>query len=168
MIALPRIYRDPWYAGALAALAAIVAVAALAVVIGARSSATPRQPQASPAPPQPTVDATAATLDYARGVDLGAIAGALGAYRLKHGAYPDTGGKLTVLCGEAGEEPGCALIEVNAELPLYRSGEPYRYASDGRSYTIVSPAAQPAQDMSACPDDLPASLTPAICLHGGD
>jgi hypothetical protein len=166
MIATRSIYRDPWYAAALAALAALVVVAAIVHLTGRPPGAA----QTSKPDPRPaaTVDVVAGTLDYARGVDLGQIAGALGAYRIKHGAYPNTGGKLTLLCGDDGNEPGCALIEVNPDVPVYRGGEPYWYISDGRSFTIVSTAAQPGQDMSTCPKELPPGISQAICLRGGE
>jgi hypothetical protein len=163
-------FKDPWYAASLAALAAIALIACVALLSGGSPADADAGASTAPAA-TPQAASTAVvddvTLDFARGLDLGSIRNALIAHYASHGSFPDTDGVVTELCASP-DDVGCALQEIDANVPTDDGDSPYWYVSDGSTYTLIAVAALPQADTSSCPSALPEALAgeQLMCTSG--
>jgi hypothetical protein len=171
--------RDPLYSAALATLA-IIAIVAGAIAAADRTSgaspadAPPAATATSTAPPAstrvPIATATPAEniwADSQRLLDLANVRDALQTYRARNGAYPSTDGDFSTLCARS-LDAGCLLLSVAPDLKAGDGDEPYWYASDGTTYTLLAVVSAPPET-SGCPADLPAELRgrPVACVSTG-
>lgn len=169
-------YRDYWYVASLVALSLIFALANVVVIQGGTPAgadsaavATPTRPAVATqrAAPTPAPTADPVTADFARTLDLAAARDALGAYYRANGAFPATNGGVTTLCDDAADA-GCVLSSMDVELSFDDGDDPYWYASDGRTFTLIARAALSQPGEQPCPENLPAQLAsgPVICMTG--
>lgn len=134
------------------------------------ASSTPiATPRAASAPAAATPPAYGdVLLDARRQLDLAALRDALELYRRQYGAYPSTNDQLQTVCAVQWDA-GCQLLFVTSKVHGSDGETPYWYRSNGRSFTLFSPAAiAPSKD--ACPAEFPARLAggPLYCLLGGE
>jgi hypothetical protein len=170
--------RDPLYSAAFATLV-IIAIAAGAIAAADRTSgATPGdapvpaatatvRPASTPRPVPTATPAENIWADSQRLLDLANVRDALQTYRARNGAYPSTDGDFSTLCARS-LDAGCLLLSVAPDLKAGDGDEPYWYASDGATYTLLAVvSAQP--ETSGCPADLPAELRgrPVACVSTG-
>lgn len=173
-----RPLRDVPYLASVATLAVLlIAASALALTSGGSDDVTPPSDAASPtgtaAPPTPEATATSAAsygdvlADSKRMLDLAAVAVVLEQFHAREGQYPATFGPVELTCTE-GSDPGCELLALEAQLPLFDGAEPYWYQSDGAAYTLFTTLSVAAQD-DACPLYLPPALEGGAvgCVAGG-
>jgi hypothetical protein len=165
-------WQDRTYVASLGVLLAVIVVAGAFVLAGGSSgeAESPLQAGAIATPissAMPTATVDAATLDFARALDLLAIRDALSAYHEEYGDVPDTGGEVVTLCEEP-DDAACALSDFNDELAFDDGVSPYWYASDGATYTLIARAAEEQPSGQSCPSRLPAALSdgPVMCMTG--
>ena len=174
---LSRIDLVPWPALGMLALgtaAVVVVIVAFVIAVAGSHERGGTQARAAPtaAPVATAVPARTPTLaeqlqDARRELDLASVAGALDAYATFFGKYPSTGGSVQTLCAQP-SDAGCTINRYSTNLPLSDGTQPYWYASDGRTYTLLAHVAvPPAEDR--CPADLRQALRDAsvFCLNGG-
>lgn len=161
--------QDRPYLASLGALAAIIMIGVLYLLAGGSSGEAESPPEATATAYSrtPTAGVDAATLDFARTLDLLAIRDALGAYYDEYGNFPNSGGEVVTLCEEPGEV-GCALTDFDNDLAFDDGTATYWYASDGAAYTLIARVSLEQPDGQTCPDELPATLSdgPVICMTG--
>jgi hypothetical protein len=153
--------------------AVVVVVVAFVIAIARTHDRANSQAHVVPsvAPAETPLPARTPTLaeqlqDVKRQRDLASVATALDAYATFFGAYPSTGGEMQTLCAQP-TDAGCTLSRYSKDLPLSDGTQPYRYASDGRTYTLLARVATPPA-VSNCPAGLPDTLrdTPVYCRNG--
>lgn len=164
---IEKALRDPLYAGSVAALVVVAVIAASLMLFSGESSAEPQavvtpSPTNTVAPPQATPTRTATPsygdilADTQRLLELAKVRDALASYFDENESYPSTGGEFETVCEEA-IDSGCALREVDSDVPSGFQDEPFWYQSDGASYTLFARVAV-AQAESNCPDEIPPAL----------
>lgn len=128
-------------------------------------------PPPTPGPPTPTAtpDVGAPGRDARRKRDLALIAEALDRYFADEGTFPKTGPNLQSLCTYKDLDAGCKLAPYMDGGVPGDNRVPYRYASDGRTWTIFAEfeAITPADRCSdARAEQLP-NADDIFCVAGG-
>jgi hypothetical protein len=148
------------------AVAFIIAVARNHEDSGQQVHVVPTVAATATAVPAPTPTLAEKLQDVRRQQDLASIRKSLDGYATFFGKYPSTGGAFQTLCA-APSDAGCTINRYSKNLPLSDGTQPYWYASDGRSFTLLAHVAT-APDVDACPADVPDTLRdgPVYCVTG--